>query len=63
VYYKNQEVCSSNKMTSWIKHGSNGEKYTVLTIFDKTVFDDILKGKYGKNVGFVSKVVPNLNED
>ena len=63
VYYKNQEVCSSNKMTSWIKHGSNGEKYTVLTIFDKTVFDDIVKGKYGKNVGFVSKVVPNLNED
>lgn len=63
VYYKNQEVCNSNKMTSWIKHGSNGEKYTVLTIFDRTVLEDILKGKYGKNAGFVSKVVPNLNNN
>lgn len=61
VYYKDKEICSSNQMTTWTKHGENGEKYTVLTIFDRSVFDEILKGKYGKHDGLVSKVVPNLN--
>jgi hypothetical protein len=44
-----------------MKHGENGEKYTVLTIFDRSVFEEILKGKYGKHDGLVSKVIPNLN--
>lgn len=62
VYYKSKEVCSSNKMSSWIKHGENGEKYTVLTVFDWKVFKDIVGGTYGKRDGFVDKVIPNLNE-
>ena len=62
VYYKSKEVCNSNNMSSWIKHGENGEKYTILTIFDWKVFKDIVGGTYGKRDGFVDKVIPNLNE-
>ena len=63
IYYKDKLVCNSNQMTTWTKLGQNGEKYTVLTVFDRSVFDEILKGTYGKKDGFVSKIVPNLNNN
>lgn len=64
IYYKDKKVCSSNKLSSWIKHGENGEKYNVVTVFDRNVFEEILKGKYGKNSGFVTTIVPRttINE-
>jgi hypothetical protein len=45
-------------MTSWIKHGDNGETYNVITVFDKDIFEKVIKGKYGKRDGFVHRVVP-----
>lgn len=58
VYYKDKLVCNSSQMTSWIKHGDNGETYNVITVFNKDVFESIVKGKYGKRDGFVHRVVP-----
>lgn len=62
VYYKDKPVCDGNKMTSWIKHGENGEKYNVITVFDENILHDILGGKYGKRDGLVHRIVPRVSD-
>ena len=61
VYYKDRLVCDSNKMTSWIKHGENGEKYNVITVFDEAILQKILGGEYGKREELVHRIVPRVS--
>ena len=65
IYYKDKEFCDGNKMTSWMKHGENGEKFQIITVFDTNTFHELLQGKYGKRDGFAHRVIPRitLNDD
>jgi hypothetical protein len=48
-----------------MKHGENGEKFQIITVFDENTFHELLQGKYGKRDGFAHRVIPRitLNDD
>jgi hypothetical protein len=48
-----------------MKHGENGEKFQVITVFDENTLHELLQGKYGKRDGFAHRIIPRviLNDD